>query len=1062
MNLFRLTKKSGVRKAASSSTRAKIGGLLITLTLAGCETIGFQDPINDTGVNIDQPDPDEVDNDGDGYSENDGDCDDGDADVNPGATEACNDRDDNCNGTVDENALGTWYADLDQDGYGDSADAIDDCVAPSHYVADDSDCDDGDADVNPGATEACNDRDDNCNGTVDEGVTSTFYADLDGDGQGDLNAPVEACSQPDGYVTDSRDCYDLDAEIFVGQSESCNGVDDDCDAIVDEDDAVDAIDFFGDVDGDGYGDVDNALTSCTIPAGYVVDATDCDDTDASVNPGELETCNEVDDNCDGTVDEDEAIDASTWYADADGDGFGNEDAIDYACNQPSGYVADANDCDDDDAAISPADSEICDTIDNDCDGDVDEDEAIDASTWYADLDRDSYGDAGNTHAACSLPTGYVENDDDCDDLDSSVSPAEAESCNEVDDDCDGDVDEDEAIDASTWYADADGDGYGDASVMDIECDAPTGYVDDWSDCDDSDPGDMVDADGDGYTECDGDCADLDRSTHPGATEYVNGADDDCDGVVDNNTDSYDDDGDGWTEDDGDCDDSVFRTNPDAPQDCEDGVDRDCDGTVDEDASDWYPDGDGDGFGDETATATAACDQPSGYVADATDCDDNQRTTYPGAEEIENGLDDDCDGNVDQGTDASDEDGDGYSENDGDCDDGNVDVSPAATETCNGLDDDCDGDVDENDAIDAGTWYADADDDEYGDDSVTQIACDAPSGYVAIGGDCDDGDALYNPGADESDCTDPTDYNCDGSVMYDDADLDGFAACEDCDDGDDDSYPGADEFCNGQDDDCDGEVDEDDAIDDSDWYPDGDGDGFGDETATATAACDQPSGYVADATDCDDNQRTSYPGAEEYCNTLDDDCDGDVDEEVCETSDTGDSGGDTGTCEDDEDGDGLVSEACGGDDCEDSLALSNPDAAETCDDGVDNDCDGVVDEATCLFTVDGVASGGFLVLTLSGGLDDPSSLIDCTSAMTLTSGDQIGVIDYSAGGAMQYLPYTGTGSYSFTITDGVFSLFVIDGSTGTTPQCWLNAVFSANTRDVEIFESSATTYAWQGI
>jgi hypothetical protein len=117
-----------------------------------------------------------------------------------------------------------------------------------------------------------------------------------------------------------------------------------------------------------------------------------------------------------------------------------------------------------------------------------------------------------------------------------------------------------------------------------------------------------------------------------------------------------------------------------------------------------------------------------------------------------------------------------------------------------------------------------------------MACEAPAGHVAAAGDCDDTDAAFNPGAAEDDCTDPADYNCDGSVGYADADADGVAACEDCDDADNTAAPGNDELCgDAVDNDCDGDVDEADAVDARTYYADLDEDGFGDADAS-TAAC----------------------------------------------------------------------------------------------------------------------------------------------------------------------------------------------------------------------------------
>ena len=126
-------------------------------------------------------------------------------------------------------------------------------------------------------------------------------------------------------------------------------------------------------------------------------------------------------------------------------------------------------------------------------------------------------------------------------------------------------------------------------------------------------------------------------------------------------------------------------------------------------------------------------------------------------------------------DAIDGDNDGYLSSE-DCNDGDSAVNPAAVELCDGVDNNCDGNVDEG-VTDP--YWPDADGDGYGDEGSTPTeACEPPSGYVPNADDCNDADVAYNPDADESDCTDPNDYNCDGSVGYADADGDGYPACED--------------------------------------------------------------------------------------------------------------------------------------------------------------------------------------------------------------------------------------------------------------------------------------------
>ena len=715
------------------------------------------------------------DEDGDGFCANEGDCDDGNDRIYPGAPEICDGIDDNCDGTADEGVLLSFYPDLDNDGFGDALSPREACEAPDGYLPDNSDCDDSTSTIYPGALEVCDQIDNNCDGNIDEGLTSLWFADGDEDGYGDPNIFRDTCVAPDGYIADNTDCDDSSARAYPGNIEVCDQLDNDCDGQTDED--VSTI-WYADFDEDGYGSPALSQTSCTPPAGYVQDASDCDDLLATSYPGATEYCNGADDDCDGTVDENDAANVSRWYADADQDGYGDNNVAIDACAAPLGYVATAGDCDDTLAAINPGATEICDSLDNDCDGSTDVN-AVDATTWYVDLDGDNHGSLVATTSSCTRPTGYSATSDDCNDATVLAYPGATEVCDYLDNDCDGTVDVN-AADAQTWYVDADSDGYGESATGLLYCQAPYGFASNDLDCDDSD-----------------------GNVHPSAPEYCDGVDQDCDGVADDSavdatrwyldtdSDSF---GDpnvyayscsqpaGYVPNALDCDDAASGVYPTADEYC-DGIDEDCDGNIDDNAADaqrYYDDVDGDGYGDPSSFQDA-CTAPANSSLNTLDCDDSSATTYPSANELCNGNDDDCDGSIDEGAIDiqiwyQDADGDGFGQqtsssfgctapagyvaSSSDCDDGDSAIAPGLDEYCNGVDDDCDGTVDDN-PVNGVEWHPDADGDGYGNMYLSVTACAAPGGYYADDSDCNDADATINPEGAE-DWYDGVDSNCDGS------------------------------------------------------------------------------------------------------------------------------------------------------------------------------------------------------------------------------------------------------------------------------------------------------------
>ncbi len=943
-----------------------------------------------------------IDRDGDGFGDpttgtltctpsagsvNDGtDCDDGSAVVNPESPEICDGLDNNCDDDADGDAIdqGTWYLDADGDGFGDPATSQQACLAPSGHVAEGTDCNDHDAafhpaasencstpvdyncdgqvafadadldgtpacqdcdDTNaaqrPGAIEVCNGLDDDCDGGIDLGATdaSPWYGDADGDGHGDAQNITAACTAPTGAVTTADDCNDHSATTFPGAVEHCDGVDEDCDGTADNS-AVDAGVYYTDNDGDGSGDPSTAYISCT-PG--LADAGDCDDQLATVHPGAIETCDGLDEDCDGQPDND-AADIALWYSDLDGDGFGDATTGTLACAAAAGQVSDATDCDDSAVDVSPAATEHCDGRDENCDGNTDNG-SIDAPSWFADTDGDGFGNPASSIAACTAPPSFVADTTDCDDSNAARAPGAAESCDGLDNDCNGSID-DNAVDAPFWFTDSDADGYGDPTTGVAACTAPAGTIALGTDCDDGKP-----------------------AIYPGATEICDSSDNNCDGMVDEDSavdaltwyEDHDVDGYGDVNlpvlacelplgavaDSTDCDD----TNPDifvgATEYCNN-IDDDCNGSIDEasalDALTWFRDVDGDGFGG-SSTTQVSCSQPAGYASTNTDCDDARALSYPGAPEYCNGRDDNCNGTTDESSAVDaltwyrDADSDsygssssstpactrpsGYVSNSSDCDDTRLSTNPAAAESCNGRDDDCDGTTDENTATNAPTWYADTDGDGYGNANSSQRACTQPAGYVSSSTDCADTDAARSPAATE--------------------------------------------LCNGIDDDCDGTTDESSASNASTWYADTDGDGYG-STSSSQRACSQPTHYVSSNTDCDDSDSAISPIAIDFCDNIDNDCSGLVDDNIPPQylDDDGDGFGDSSTdyyyC-------GLQPGFVydNADDCDDEDWEIHPYAFEVTNDHIDNDCDGYIDSADPQ-----------TLTTVSLG-DDAGTLINLTAA-----------------------------------------------------------------------------------
>ena len=1043
------------------------------------------------------------DKDGDGFN-SDEDCNDSNKLIYPGADEVCDLVDNDCDTLTDEeDATGCtmFFYDGDYDDYG-SSDSKCLCSGEGFYVATtNGDCVDNNPSINPGATEICNNLDDDCDentldgsgvtaplnsnqegichetrqacvvgvwedyyvftgyeateencdgvdndcdGSVDEDLTTTYYFDDDEDGYGNLSVTIEACGLPTGYSENSLDCRDDLPAINPAALELCgDGLDNNCNGETDEEDALECTIFYLDGDGDLFG-TDDSRCLCSPDGDYDTEATnDCVDDNPLIYPGAVEECNGVNDDCDSTTADGSGVVAPMNNI-QEGVCFGSQqfcsegDWEDYYYTIP-GYEED---------------EESCDEIDNDCDGETDEDLT---TTYYFDDDDDGYGNASITIEACGLPTGYSANSLDCRDDLPAINPSALELCGDgLDNNCNGETDEENALECITFYLDGDGDLFG---TDDSRC--------------------LCSPDGDYDTEDTNDCVDDNPLIYPGAVEECNNVDDDC------NENTLD--GSGVTaplnsNQEGICHETrqacvvgvwedyyVFTGYQELETLCDE-VDNDCDGETDVGlTTTYYFDDDGDGYGNLSVTIEA-CGLPTGYSANSLDCRDDLPAINPGALELcGDGLDNNCNGEIDE-EDAlectlyyEDADHDDYGKTleakclcepefdydatqNGDCDDTDQNIFPGADEICNGEDDDCDKLTDEEDAFGCITFYYDGDHDGFGIDN-SKCLCSADDSYTSsTSDDCVDDHPLINPEAEEicdgldndcdkdidegfpnndgddlADCVDPDDDNDGIKDIFDncqfiknfdqlnhDTDPDGDA-CDD--DDDDDGHLDDDDNCqfianvdqldtddDGIGDVCDGDIDEDGIpnIDDNCVY-DKNPDQLDNDKDKKGDVCDDDDDNDGIKDDPDNCQFIANLDQLDYDDDgLGDACDPDSDNDgIFDVDDNciivpnpdqldtdGDGMGDV--CDpypNDKDNDGYTTDI----DCNDNDASIHPDAVEIIDDDIDQNC---VNDAPVIQPIDQViVTEGELVKVIPVITDPDGDAFTITFATPLKSNGQ---------------------------------------------------------------------------
>jgi uncharacterized protein YkwD len=345
-----------------------------------------------------------------GFVINDQDCADEESTIYPRAREVADGRDNNCNDRIDEGFVDIkFYLDSDRDGFGDPALSLLQSYSPEGYVRNNLDCDDSTALDHPEAEEIADNKDNNCNGEIDEGGT-TYFRDVDGDGYGTFRETIESFEPIDGFVSQDGDCDDNNDSIFPAAEELFDAADNDCDGSIDE--GFTTSEYYLDIDSDSFGVASDTVIDIERPAGYAGRAGDnCPniynplqaDIDADGIGNACDTFTDVDD--DGV--QDSADNCHSVYnpsqTDADEDGLGD------ACDND-----DENSLDFDNDDINN-NSDNCPEVSNPSQADSDSDGLGDACDSQNNLDLDN-DDRNNDIDNCPEDYNPSQSDTDGDGL----------------------------------------------------------------------------------------------------------------------------------------------------------------------------------------------------------------------------------------------------------------------------------------------------------------------------------------------------------------------------------------------------------------------------------------------------------------------------------------------------------------------------------------------------------------------------------------------------------------------------------------------------------------------